>query len=285
MPRDTLTREQIITVAVDLLDDEGLEGLNMRALGKRLDSAPTAVYWHVGSKDALVVMAADRIWSSLPLPDPQELGWRAVAEQMAGDLYAALTRHPWLVQAFGSYFLYGAGKARYDDHTLAVYETGGFKGERADQAAATMLTYVLGNSLGAAAQSSLMRKLGPEGDADERLRELTAKAVAVAEQFPRLRTRLGSAATEYGAGPEGSFAFGLRVLLDGLESRLTAGTGCDNHKSLCRMVLVMTRPAVFEPAATTVHVATSKGHAEPLEAGDHVAGCSDRGVRPRVRGD
>jgi AcrR family transcriptional regulator len=217
MPRDTLTREQIITVAVDLLDDEGLEGLNMRALGKRLDSAPTAVYWHVGSKDALVVMAADRIWSSLPLPDPQELGWRAVAEQMADDLYKALTRHPWLVQAFGSYFLYGPGKARYDDHTLAVYEAGGFKSGRADQAAATMLTYVLGNALGAAAQSSLMRKLGHDGDPEERLRELTAKAVAVAEQFPRLRTRLGSAATEYGAGPEGSFTFGLRVLLDGLE--------------------------------------------------------------------
>jgi AcrR family transcriptional regulator len=141
----------------------------MRALGKRLDSAPTAVYWHVGSKDALVVMAADRIWSNLPLPDPQELGWHAVAEQMADDLYKALARHPWLVQAFGSYFLYGPGKARYDDHTLAVYEAGGFKGGRADQAAATMLTYVLGNSLGAAAQSSLVRKLEHDGDPEGRL--------------------------------------------------------------------------------------------------------------------
>jgi tetracycline repressor-like protein len=83
-----------------------------------------------------------------------------------------------------------------------------------------MLTYVLGNSLGAAAQSSLVRKLGHDGDPEERLRELTAKAVAVAEQFPRLRTRLGSAATEYGGGPEGSFAFGLRVLLDGLDRSL-----------------------------------------------------------------
>ena len=33
MPRDTLTREQIVRAAVDLLDSEGLEGLNMRALG------------------------------------------------------------------------------------------------------------------------------------------------------------------------------------------------------------------------------------------------------------
>jgi AcrR family transcriptional regulator len=51
MPRDTLTREQIVKAAMELLDDEGLEGLNMRALGRRLGSAATAVYWHVGSKD------------------------------------------------------------------------------------------------------------------------------------------------------------------------------------------------------------------------------------------
>ena len=50
MPRDTLTREQIVRAAIDLLDAEGLEGLNMRSLGTRLGSAATAVYWHVGSK-------------------------------------------------------------------------------------------------------------------------------------------------------------------------------------------------------------------------------------------
>ena len=57
MPRDTLTRDQIVDAAVGLLDDEGLEGLNMRALGKRLGSAATAVYWHVGSKSNLIGLA------------------------------------------------------------------------------------------------------------------------------------------------------------------------------------------------------------------------------------
>src|SRR6266702_4925716 len=32
MPRDTLNREQVVNAAIDLLDSEGLEGLNMRAL-------------------------------------------------------------------------------------------------------------------------------------------------------------------------------------------------------------------------------------------------------------
>ena len=69
MPRDTLTRDQIVTAAIDLLDAEGLEGLNMRALGQRLGSAATAVYWHVGSKDNLIALAGDQVWSEIALPD------------------------------------------------------------------------------------------------------------------------------------------------------------------------------------------------------------------------
>jgi AcrR family transcriptional regulator len=79
MPRDTLTREQIIKAAIDLLDAEGLEGLNMRALGTRLGSAATAVYWHVGSKDHLITLAGDHVWNEITLPDLTDLtavDWR-----------------------------------------------------------------------------------------------------------------------------------------------------------------------------------------------------------------
>ncbi len=33
----------------------------MRALGQRLNSAATAVYWHVGSKDNLITLAGDQV--------------------------------------------------------------------------------------------------------------------------------------------------------------------------------------------------------------------------------
>src|SRR6516225_6501422 len=90
MPRDTLTREQIVTAATALLDAEGLDGLNMRALGRRLGSAATAVYWHVGSKDNLIALAVDRAWNEIGRPDPAEVGWRAAAAEMAVDLHAML---------------------------------------------------------------------------------------------------------------------------------------------------------------------------------------------------
>ena len=86
MPRDTLTRDQIVTAAIGLLDAEGLEGLNMRALGTRLGSAATAVYWHVGSKENLIALAADQVWNEITLSDPAAAGWRpAAAAKKAGS--------------------------------------------------------------------------------------------------------------------------------------------------------------------------------------------------------
>ncbi|MFG2601781.1 TetR/AcrR family transcriptional regulator C-terminal domain-containing protein [Streptomyces sp. NPDC048462] len=224
MPRDTLTRDQIVRTAVELLDTDGLEGLNMRALGKRLDSAATAVYWHVKNKDNLVLLATDRVWGELGLPDPGTAGWRTAASAMATDLYGMFVRHPWLVQVLAAHVVYGDGKARHDDHSLAVYEAAGFTGDRADRAAATVFTYVLGNASGIAATASLTRGHDTDRTAVEaRFEEAMAKAREIAMRYPRLRVRLETpAAAEYAAAPDQTFEFGLRALLDGLEQDLTA---------------------------------------------------------------
>ncbi|MBG0819687.1 TetR/AcrR family transcriptional regulator C-terminal domain-containing protein [Planomonospora sp. ID91781] len=222
MPRDTLTKEQIVRTAIELLDDEGLDGLNMRSLGRRLGAAATAVYWHVKNKDDLILLAGDRVWDEIDLPDPDAAGWRAAATAMATGLHAMLSRHPWLVQAFGTHLFHGPGKARHDDRSLAVYEAAGFTGEQADRAAAAVFTFVLGDVLGASAMVSLTRRLSRDGaDAEALIADTMVRAREVAMDFPRLRARLETPmATDYAAAPERTFEYGLQALLDGLEGRL-----------------------------------------------------------------
>ncbi|CAM5661993.1 hypothetical protein STENM327S_08357 [Streptomyces tendae] len=137
---------------------------------------------------------------------------------MAGDLYRMVTKHPWLVMAFASQPLYGENKARHDDHSLAVFEKAGFVGVEADQAAATVFTFVLGHSIGLSATLSVNRRLTNAGrNAQEAIRQTMAQATEIAMGFPRLRSRVDSdAGTEYGAAPEHSFEFGLQAILDGL---------------------------------------------------------------------
>ncbi|MBL1091437.1 MULTISPECIES: TetR/AcrR family transcriptional regulator [Streptomyces] len=225
MPRDTLTADRIIREAIELLDDEGLDGLNMRSLAKRLGSAATAVYWHIKTKDELVRLASDAIWHEVELPDLDTTDWRTAATAHATGMHAMLTRHPWLGQAFGSHLLHGPAQARHNDLSLGIYEKAGFAAADADRAAATVLTFVLGSTLGPAAQVSLNRRLSRNGaDAEQLMAEAMTRATETARQFPRLRERLNTtAAAEYAAAPDDTFAFGLQSLLDGFEARLTAG--------------------------------------------------------------
>jgi AcrR family transcriptional regulator len=227
VPRSTLTRDQIVTTAIDLLDDEGLDGLNMRSLGKRLGAAPTAVYWHVRSKDDLVLLAGDRVWHEIELPDADGADWHAATEALATGLHAMFARHPWLVQAFGSHLFYGAGKARFDDRSLEVHEAAGFSADEADRAAAAVFTFVLGSVLAASAADSLVKRLARDGaDPQQLIGETMDRAREVARRFPRLRRRLDAPAAErYADAPEHTFEHGLRALLHGLRAPLTTRAG------------------------------------------------------------
>lgn len=226
-----LTRDQIVTAAIELLDAEGIDGLSMRRLGTRLGSAATAPYWHVKSKDELVVLAADEVWGEIGLPDPAEMGWRSAAASMARDLKAMLTRHSWLVQAMGTHRIYGPIKARHDDHGLGVYEAAGFAGWNADRAMATVIMFVLGRALGEVAETAWLMRLRRDGtDQEEQVRGAMAEVIEIAMQFPRLRARIGPAgAADSAVAPEAldrtddeSFEFGLEAIFDGLQSYLAA---------------------------------------------------------------
>ena len=224
MPRDTLTADRIVHAAIELLDDEGLDGLNMRSLAKRLGSAATAVYWHIKTKDELVRLAGDAIWYEIEQPDLDATDWRTAATVQAVGMHEMLTRHPWLGQAFGSHLMHGPGQARHDDLSLAIYEKAGFNTADADRAAATVLTFVLGSALGPAAEVSLKRRLSKNGaDAEQLMTDAMTRATETAQQYPRLRERLGTpAASQYVAAPDNTFEFGLQSILDGFETRLAA---------------------------------------------------------------
>lgn len=223
MPRETLTRDEIVQAAIELLDREGLEGLNMRALGERLGSAATAVYWHVGSKANLLVLAGDRVWNEVAPPEPDAADWRTAIGQAAEGVRAMLARHGWLMQAFGTVAMFGPAKARYDENSLALYEAAGFTAEEADLAAAAVFTFILGDALGSMAKASMAKRLSRGGaEAQAAMQARMAQAREIAEGFPRLRARLDTPAAGYAAGPDGAFARGLQALLDGLQAQRAA---------------------------------------------------------------
>ena len=134
---------------------------------------------------------------------------------MAAGLHAMLTRHPWLVQAFGPQVLPGTRKARCNDHSLAIYEAAGFTAAQADQAAPAVFTYVLGNALGPAAAAYAAAPTAASNPASRP--SSTAwrpSSPAVAGQPARTRQQ-----PRYGQEPPGSQGLALRREQPPRESR------------------------------------------------------------------
>jgi len=52
-----LTRERLVGAALDLIGEEGLEGLSMRALADRLQVKAASLYWHVRDRRELLELS------------------------------------------------------------------------------------------------------------------------------------------------------------------------------------------------------------------------------------
>ena len=70
-----LTRDRLVKAALELIQEEGLEGLSMRALADRLEVKAASLYWHVRDRRELVELLAESILETVPATSGRS-GWR-----------------------------------------------------------------------------------------------------------------------------------------------------------------------------------------------------------------
>lgn len=220
--RSTLSREQIVSEALRLLDAEGIDGLSMRRLGVQLGVGATSIYWHVASRDELIELVIDEVYGELEVPDPEGPGgWRAAAEGFAHSVRATIVGHPWSSSVLDLLVLAGMGpnQSAFIERMLAVLDDAGFDVLEAERALNTVSAYAFGVGVGEAA---LVVKLARSGQsAEEAVGQLMRAAEAVAADHPQLgkvlaRYRDGDAASI----ADDDFHHGLECVLDGLQARL-----------------------------------------------------------------
>lgn len=88
-----LSQTSVVDTALELLRESGLAGMSMRTLATRIGVQPSALYWHVPSKQALLTAVAERVLATMR---PVESDDSAAAELRAiGEaLRAAVTGVP-----------------------------------------------------------------------------------------------------------------------------------------------------------------------------------------------
>lgn len=213
--REHLTREQIVTATIELLDMEGVETLSMRKLGTRLQAGATSLYRHVANRDELIQLAVDDVFGELDPPPAATHGtWRTAVARTATDLRALVLRHPWVGPQLGQVGLLhvGPNAVRMTSGLLAQFRAAGFPAGEEDQAAGALMSYVVGIATSEAAYLSLIARSGvserewlsghspDSGEEGEEGEEADPRQVR-----------------------EDRFAYGLDRILDGLAGRLTPG--------------------------------------------------------------
>src|SRR5579863_9701630 len=123
--RDPISRDAIVTAAIDLMDREGLSALSMRKLAEELGTGAATLYWHVGSKDGLLDLVMDEIIGEGKVPDPDPPRWQEQLKQLARDQRAAILRHPWVVRVSIGRIPMGPNALRYSERILAILRAGG----------------------------------------------------------------------------------------------------------------------------------------------------------------
>lgn len=142
-----LHREDVVSAAVELLDEVGLDRLTTRALTERLGVQRGALYWHVRSKYELLAAVAERI-AAEAFEEPGEAGdgqeWAPAAAGFARRMRRALLAHRDGARVVAGYLPMNEGTLRAAESGLALLVEQGVPLERAAYFGDTVTSYVTG---------------------------------------------------------------------------------------------------------------------------------------------
>ena len=208
--RAPVTRDRILRAAIDLADHGGLDALSMRRLGQALGVEAMSLYKHVANKDEVLDGIADLLSADMRAPDATG-DWKQELRASAISAHEVLLRHPWASTLIESRMNAGPNRLRYLDAVIATLRGAGFSLPIVARAFGLLDSHTYGFTLQEQAWAF------DPADAPE----LAAAMVATLPEgaYPNIVAMAGLAASEPG-GMGIDFAFGLDLILDGLERLL-----------------------------------------------------------------
>ena len=84
--RPRLTRERVVTEALAVIAEDGVQALTMRSLAARLGVVPGAVYHHVANKQQLQDLLLDGVLAEVDLDLDSSMGWTEQLKVLAHRL-------------------------------------------------------------------------------------------------------------------------------------------------------------------------------------------------------
>ena len=208
-PRAPLSRERVLRAAVALADESGIASLTMRKLGEAVGVEAMSLYNHVANKDDLLDGMIDVVFGEIDLP-ASEADWKTAMRQPADLGPRGPVRHRWAIGLMESRTTPGPANLRHHDAVIGSLRNAGFSIELAAHAYSALDSYIYGFA---------MQEPSLPFDTPEQTAEVAQAIIGQlpAGEYPHLTELTIEHVLKPGYDHSNEFAYGLGLILDGLE--------------------------------------------------------------------
>ncbi|MEV5507664.1 TetR/AcrR family transcriptional regulator [Streptomyces orinoci] len=215
---EQLSRERIVSAAIELADEQVTGEITMRALATRLGvRSPMALYRYVGSKDGLVDLMTDQVYGQITVPRGE--GWRQALRGLGRTGWDAVQRHLWFARLAFSRPPMGPNALHLYDSALAELEPLGLDAATRMGFIRTVLGHVLSSGLALLEEQTMRARAGFRSDSDlEAAAAPYLERIAAEGKHPHFISWAGDP-RRHAPEPQ-SFEQVLEWLLDGLATLL-----------------------------------------------------------------
>lgn len=203
------TREQLQSVALAMMDAQGLEALSMRSLAQALGTGPMTLYNYVATREELDVLVIEAVAAGATWTVPENASWEEELLHVARAAWSAVRAHPNAVPLMLTRRSRSPAALKLAEALLSPLSRYGLKGGSLLIAFRSVMALIVG-----LAQAELAGPLAVK--AGESASETIARFRALPpESFPNLR-QVADAASR--STPSKEFEASLCLLIAGLKS-------------------------------------------------------------------
>ena len=213
-----LSRDLIISTALEILERDGLSGLSLRRVATALDTGAASLYVYVANLKELHALMLDRALAAVPVTEPGGLPWRDRLKAFLRAYLHVLYERQGLAQLALATIASGPNSLRLWEALLGLLKEGGVEDLSAAWGVDLLTLYVTA----LAAEQSLRR------ESDQGLGQVKNALSTVSEQQFPLVFALMDVLLSGGGETRGEWA--LDVIIDGLAGgRLQPATSAAPH--------------------------------------------------------
>lgn len=215
-PKPAFTPDDVVQVAIQIADEDGLSAVTMNAVATRLGYTTMAVYRYFPSKEALYDAIIDAGMGLPPRPKEPRGDWRAEVTRWAHAKRAMLIARPWLAELPFVAAPHGPNWLSWLEAVIDSLSTTGLSAPDMGE----VLSILDGYTRGASDTAISLARAQARGISPQEWAAAVGADLGRAigdPRFPRFAVLLTTPSDGKPRSMEESFDFGLNRVLDGIE--------------------------------------------------------------------